>query len=80
MAGASDRGILGAISLGGNQNGGSASGSCQCRGPRPLVIDQGVAQLTGHQARVAGSDEQVLQAGQQFLAAGELGSQACADA
>jgi hypothetical protein len=44
------------------------------------VIDQGVAQLTGHQARVAGSDEQVLQAGEQFLAAGELGSQACADA
>ncbi len=44
------------------------------------VIAQGMAQLWRHQAGVACSGEQVIEAGKQFLAAGELGGKAGADA
>jgi hypothetical protein len=39
------------------------------------VIDEGVAQLLGHQGGVAGTLEQMIQARQQLIAGGELGRQ-----
>ena len=44
------------------------------------VIAEGLAQLAGHEAGVAGGSEQVLEAGEQFLARGGLGGQARSDA
>jgi len=44
------------------------------------VIAEGLAKFLRHEAGVAGSGEQVLEAGEQFLAGGRLGGQACSDA
>ena len=43
------------------------------------MIAQGLAKLSRHEAGVAGGGEQVLEAGEQFLAGGRLGGQACSD-
>ena len=44
------------------------------------VIDERMAQLWGHEAGVAGGGEQMLEAGQEFLAGGDAGGEAGADA
>ena len=44
------------------------------------VIAQGVAKLLGHEAGIAGAGEQMLEAGQEFLAGGDAGRQAGTDA
>ena len=49
-------------------------------GLEPTQIDEGVAQLLGHQSGIASALEQVIQARQQFLSRGELSRQSCPDA
>ena len=44
------------------------------------VIAEGLAKLSRHEAGVAGGGEQVLEAGEQFLAGGRLSGQAGSDA
>jgi hypothetical protein len=44
------------------------------------VISEGLAQLSRHEAGIAGGGEQMLQAGKQLLSGSDLGGEASADA
>src|ERR1700676_1721200 len=44
------------------------------------VVTQGISQLLGHEAGIAGGGEQMFEAGQEFLAGGDAGGGAGTDA
>ncbi len=44
------------------------------------MIDERLSQFPGHQLGIAGGDEQMVEAGQEFFAGGDAGGEACADA